>query len=372
MPRKPEPSFTLKQIIWDIAATVGTDNFSAIYREVDKKLRQLHNEEELYEDETPDIRTLHRIIEIDINRLPPEVVIAKLPRHTWHLRNDYEAIEQLAESVKTQQQTPQEAVVEQKSYEETPHKLKMHEVAGALAGNISLPSPWDKDLWRDLPIEFQPGKYSLSIGVVEIGGDKQIKVNYYDIGAGVGEPHLVKGLYSHLSTSGLSKFAELVGDKGKLRHLVGEAGQYSQALLIFLNLIADEVKGYRTKLSFHDELKSGLTKRFIMTACNDALQKAGGHSWIDDSWYKPHESIPNTNLWQLKCGAYIIGITKSEKTLKTYRNWHKNLRGKYAEHPLAKDIAAKSQEMSNIAQEIRQRLQEFSDMGHLPGHCELC
>ncbi|MCJ7743130.1 MAG: hypothetical protein MUO99_01025, partial [Dehalococcoidales bacterium] len=109
------------------------------------------------------------------------------------------------------QQLPggKEAVIKQEPYEETPHERKMRELAKALAGGISLPSPWDKDLWRDLPVDFQPGKYYLPVGAVEIGEDKQIKVNYYDIGAGVAEPHLVKGLFSHLGTSASSKFAEL-------------------------------------------------------------------------------------------------------------------------------------------------------------------
>jgi hypothetical protein len=269
-----------------------------------------------------------------------------------------------------EQQAPIEAVIKQEPYEETPHKQKMRELTKALAEGIHLPSPWDEDLWRDFDVEFRPGKYSLSIGAVEIGEDKQIKVNYHDIGAGIAEPHLVKWLYGHLSTSGLSKFVELVGDNGKFSNLAGKAGQYSKALLEFLKLIADEVKDYKAKTNFRWEVKPGLTKWFILTAWNDVLQKAGGYPWIDDSWYKPHEIIPNTNLWQLRCGAYIIGIAKSRKTLKTYENWHKKLRA--AEHQSAKDIQAKSQELSNIAQDIRQLLQEFSDIEHLPGRCELC
>ena len=371
MPRKPEPSFTLKQIIWDMAGTIGTDNWSALYREVNRKLEELRDRGELLED-VPEERKVRDIIELDIQRVAREVVMAKLPRHTWHLRNDYEAIERVAESVKIQQQKPQEAVVEQEPYEETSHKLKIREVAKALAETISLPSTWDKDLWRDLPIEFQPGKYSLSIGVAEIADNGQMKVSYYRIGAGNAEPHLVKGLFNHLNTSGLSEFAGIVGDKGKPNNLVGKAGQYSQALLMFLKLIADEVKGYRAKVNFHDEPKPGLTKWFIITVWNDVIQKASGHSWIDDSWYKPPESIPDTSLWQLKCGSYGISIARSKKTLATYKNWHKKLRVKHAEHPLAIDIAVKDREMGNIAQEIRQQLQKFSDMEHLPGHCELC
>lgn len=273
---------------------------------------------------------------------------------------------------RTEDEVPKEARTEQESYKETSHKRKMRKLAKELAERINLPSLWDKDLWRDLPVDFQPGKYSLPIGAVKIGKDKQIHVNYYDVSANFAAPHLVKGLYGHLSTSGLSKFTGLVSDKGKLKVWEGEVGQYSRELLMFLKLIVDEVKGYRAKVSFHDEAKPGLTKWFIAIAWNDALQKATGYSWIDDSWYKPPENIPNTSLWKLNCGAYAIGIARSKRTLKTYEKWHKKLRVKYAENPIAKDIGAKQQELRNIAEEIRQRLQEFSDMERLPGHCELC
>jgi hypothetical protein len=267
---------------------------------------------------------------------------------------------------------PKESRAEQVPYEETPHKQKIRETTKALAERIRVPYYWDRDSVRDLPVEFQPGKYSLSIDMVEIGENRQMKVLYYDPGAGIDGSHLVKGLYSHLNTSGLPKFAELVGDKGKLNNWVSAVGQYSQALLMFLKFIADDVKGYRAKVSFRDEAKPGLTKWFVLTAWNDILQQAGGFPWIDDSWYKPHESIPDTNLQQLKCGSYIIGIAKSKITLKTYENWHKKLRVNSVKHQSAKDLHAKSQELSNVAQEIRQRLLEFSDMERLPGRCELC
>jgi hypothetical protein len=257
-------------------------------------------------------------------------------------------------------------------YEETAHKRKMRGLTKELAGKISLPSLWDRDLRRDLPADFQPGKYSLTIGMVQIDGDKQIKVNYYDVSAGIAAPYLIKSLYSHVSTSGLSRFAELVGDKGKLDDWVNGVGQYSQALLRFLKLITDEVKGYRAKVIFHDEAKPGLTKWFIVTAWNDALQKAGGYSWIDDSWYHSPESIPDTSLWQIRCGSYGIAIAKSKKTLKTYENWHKKLRVMCADGPLAKQIAAKYQELNKTAEELRQLLREFSHMERLPGRCELC
>jgi len=258
------------------------------------------------------------------------------------------------------------------SQKELIHQQQIQEVAQKLAESISLPSYWDKDMWKDLPIEFRPGKYSLPIGTVEINRDIQIKVKYPDIASGIAEPHLVRGLYDHLATSGLLRFSELAGDKGKLDDWAGEVARYSEALLKFLVTITEEVKNYRAKVCFYDEAKPGLTKWFVITAWNDALQTAGSRSWIEDSWYKTPEDINGAGLLQLKCGAYSIGIANSKKTIKLYENWHKKLRATYAEHQSAKDIHAMSRELDNIAQDIRQRLQEFSDMQHLPGHCDLC
>ena len=252
------------------------------------------------------------------------------------------------------------------------HKRQIRKVAQKLAESINLPSYRDKDLWNDLPIEFHPGEYSLPLGMVGIGIDKQIKVNYHNAGAGIAAPHLIKGLYNHLSTSGLHRFSELGGDKGKLDNWEGEVARYSEALLKFLLIITEEVRGYGAKVSFHDEVKPGLTKWFVITAWSDALQQVGGRSWIEDSWYKTPEHTDYTGLWQLQCGAYSIGIVESEETLKQYESWHKELRAKYSKHQLAQDIHAMTQELETIAQDNRQRLREFIDMQRLPGHCELC
>ena len=149
-------------------------------------------------------------------------------------------------------------------------------------------------------------------------------------------------------------------------------GQYSSLLMTFLKIIANEAMGYRAKVFFNNEVMPGLTRWFIITIWKDAIDKAGGHAWIDNSWYKAPECIPGTDLWQLKCGGYIIGIAQTKKTVKTYENWHKHLRGKSAADPLAMKISAAQQELNNTAQVIRQQLREFSDMEHLPGHCELC
>ncbi|MFC1989442.1 hypothetical protein ACFLVW_02605 [Chloroflexota bacterium] len=136
MPRKIEPSFKLKQIIWDLAATAGTDNYAALLRQVDEKLRQLHKNAELYEDETPDARTLRRIIERDIQHLTPEVVIAKLPRHTWHLRSDHEDIEQLAERTK-EQRVPADEVTKQELISQERHLGELAKIADILAYQVN-------------------------------------------------------------------------------------------------------------------------------------------------------------------------------------------------------------------------------------------
>jgi len=72
-------------------------------------------------------RNIRRTIEQDINELRPEVVVNKLPSHVWRLRNDYEAIKQFEKSQ------------QKETYEETPHRQTMRDLARRLADEISLP-----------------------------------------------------------------------------------------------------------------------------------------------------------------------------------------------------------------------------------------
>jgi len=72
----------------------------------------------------------------------------------------------------------------------------------------------------------------------------------------------------------LPKFTELVGDRGKFKNLVVETGQYSEALLEFLRIIEEDIKGYGTKLNFDDEMLPGLTRWFIITVWKDAIDIA--------------------------------------------------------------------------------------------------
>ena len=188
------------------------------------------------------------------------------------------------------------------------------------------------------------------MGAVEIDRDKQIKVNYPNIATGVAEPYLIKGLYSHFDTSGLPKFTGLVS---KLNGFAAGIGLYSQALLEFLKLVVEKTSKYRAKVDFADKGKSGFTKWFILTAWIDALCKAGGQAWILDSWYKQIEPNTASGLWQIKCGAFIIGTAQTEKTIKIYANWHKILRSNSSEHQAAKDINVLRQELEKAKQEIQ-------------------
>jgi hypothetical protein len=149
-----------------------------------------------------------------------------------------------------------------------------------------------------------------------------------------------------------------------------KTGQYSQAVLEFLKLIGDEVRGYGAPVNYHDEMRPGLTGWFIITVWKDAVDKTGGHAWIDESWYK-YEHILGTDLLKINCGGNTLGIARSEKTLKKYENWHKELRAKYTEHLSAKDINIQGQELNDIVLGTRQWLHEFSDIEPLPGICEL-
>lgn len=98
MARKPEPTWELKVIVWDIAAR-GESNFVAIQKQVDYELerhRQGNAGIEIFED-TPDPRTIKKIITEDINKIPIESVVATLPRHLWKLRKDHDEILRFAE-----------------------------------------------------------------------------------------------------------------------------------------------------------------------------------------------------------------------------------------------------------------------------------
>ena len=320
---------------------------------------------------TGNIRIVQEILghsNVNTTQAYTAVTLADMEEAVKRLNNPIGVSEKM---VNSQGAEEKEQVSGHRAYEEEAHKMKMRELARKLADRVNVPSLWDKDLLRDIPAEFKAGKYSLILGLIEIDKGKRVKVKCNDIGTGIAETHLVNALFSHLNTSGISKFAELVGNKSKLDNLRGQVEQYYIALLTLLNLITGDVEAYQTKVNFDDEIKPGFTKWFALTSWIDALQNAGGLPWIEESWYSPPESIPGTNLLQLRCGSYIIASAESKETLSTYENWHKEIRLQYSKNNLTQDIAIKYQRLNESAQDIKQRLQEFSDVEHLPGHCGL-
>ena len=359
MPKRPEPTFGLKQIIWDVAATVGTDNWSAVYREIDLKIRQFHKNDELIGEVIPDERTVRSIIEVDINSLLPEVVVSKLPQHVWHLRNDYEAIKQLAESVKAQQEAPTEAVINQKLYEETPHKQKIRELADELRNEISSP--------KILYIEKISTKLSID---------------------GKGElDHLYQGLRCHLETGGFSEVLTEISNwkKGMKKYL-----KYSHDLL---TTAQSGIKG-QSKIP-DDEIerneRTGYKLSFFKAACDDAIEiriiadrlemeatskeytstSVAGNPPVTQSGY--YRSPLTNNLWLL--GRYDAGdiyVGRNSEELEICESMHRDLADKLSKPDHAKKVAKLHKNLQETSDHIKQQLQKFTDMEHLPGHCELC
>jgi len=257
------------------------------------------------------------------------------------------------------------------TYGEETHARTLRALAKKLARGIKLPSLSNRELWDSLSLEFRPGKYCLSIGTVDIDEDGEIKVRYGDVGADFAAPCVVQQLHSHLESSGSARLSELVGDEGMLANWVAAVGQYSEAIMAFLKTVTGVVKD-EAPVTLDDEAKPGLTKWFIITVWMDAIQQAGDRAWIHNSWYRPPSRIPNTSLWMQDCGVYRIAIARSERSLKTFRNWHKELRHHFAGDPLARRITVEGREIDKLSDEIEQRLSEFRVMASLPGHCRIC
>jgi hypothetical protein len=251
------------------------------------------------------------------------------------------------------------------------HQEKIREVVRTIGRGMSVPSCMDKDLWRDLPIEFEPGTYHLSIGTVEIDIKKEIKFKYPDRLSGVA-PHLTRGVLSHMRTSGIDRFTELVGESGYIANLSLLSGQYSEGLMSLLKIIADDIKATGENIEFHGEQKPGLTREFILTVWIDAIQVTQGHRWIRDSWYAAPQIVQGTDMLQQKCGAFIISFAKDQSIFDIYNVLHNSMRAKYAKNQIAKALAVQHRELGELVQNLRQRLEEFSDYQNIPGRCELC
>jgi hypothetical protein len=260
--------------------------------------------------------------------------------------------------------------IESRSQDGAPHKRKMQDLAERLASSIKPPSLWKEEVWRDLPIDFKPGKHSLPFGSLEIIEGGELNVRCKGLVDELGEPYLSRALYSHLKSSG-ARFAGLVGETGLLEEWKQQIEEFLANALRFLEIIVEQTGKHGVVVHDNSETTPGLLKWFPLTIWHDAISQSNGHPWIDESWYKNHEPFPDLGLWQLGCGAYVIGIAEKEETLKEFKNWHKDLRRAFADNETAKMLSAKSQDLERIAQEIRRVLLEFSDTEEIRGNCEL-
>jgi len=76
---------------------ICSTRLSGIQRQLDIELEKLRKSNDIdFFENTPDVRTIARIVH-EINDLDPEVALAKLPRHVWILRSDYDALKQIEE-----------------------------------------------------------------------------------------------------------------------------------------------------------------------------------------------------------------------------------------------------------------------------------
>jgi hypothetical protein len=246
----------------------------------------------------------------------------------------------------------------------------MRELARKLADSINPAALWSEDFMQRAPVEFQPGNYPFSLGLINVDKSHRIRVQLHQIGIGIAEPHLVKSLYSHLRTSG-PKYAQLMGEGGAFDVWASGASQYLENSLKFLKTVVGGVKELNTKINFRDDVKPGLSRWFILTAWKDAMQNTNGHPWIEDSWYQPPENVSGANLWQLRCGAYIIALADGKDALAKYETLHKQLRAGFAERSMVKNIAADYNKLDEIARDVKQRLLEFNDEECLLGYCDL-
>jgi integrase len=251
---------------------------------------------------------------------------------------------------------------------ETAHTTAVRRLAVTLAEGISVPSVSDRELWRDLPFS-KSGTYRLALGSVTVSDDRSLVVNYR-IPRTRALAHLERSLEAHITSSGLDRFSNLMGDGGLISLWSQEVGHYSEAALSMLSLVVNKIGGKTNGASSFDTTTRGPTKWFAITAWHDVLKNASGHRWIDDAWYKPFEKIDD--LWVLRCGAFDIAYDSDLNNLNDLRARHKGLRSNQEIMKTAQVLETKRQELESHAARLYGLLHEFADLEYMPGRCDLC
>lgn len=259
---------------------------------------------------------------------------------------------QLRTDLPSGQQTKQlKSQAQVKAYEDTTHKRKTRDLAGKVASAIVLPTVFDIFMVELKPGSIFLGRDGLPVNISETG---QPKVGFEFSG------HLYKGLRSHLDTGGFSEVLSRIDSwkRGMASNLLA-----CHKLLTMVKREVEEI--YQVAIPLAYQGQSGFTMWFLITICGDAIEQARGVTHIIDSWYKYEGS-------DLRCGAFLIYKGVPDENLDVYRNNHVTLRAKYAASEEVKKIAEQRIKLYQIQGKIRQQLQKFIDMEHVPGQCELC
>lgn len=285
-----------------------------------------------------------------------ETLPQDLQRWIYDMRPDLKAEKDKGIIAQPQREVSKVTQIEQGPYQETPHKKKMRELAGKLIGEISLPWIMDSFIVELKSGRFFPDRNGFLTSVAE-NGTISIELSI----EGKGEiGHLYEGLRSHLKTGGFSQVLDEIGNWRQ-----GVADNLVKCHRFFTLVKKKLEKSYSVSIPMKDKGQIGFTMWFPITTCGDAIEQARGVPYITDSWYK-YEGL------DLRCGAFLIYKGIPDEDLDVYKNAHVALRVKYAAHEQAREIAKQRGSIYQIEDKIRQQLQKFIDMEHLPGHCELC
>ncbi len=254
-----------------------------------------------------------------------------------------------------------ETRVTQKSYEETPHKQKMWELAGKLMHEINM--PW---IMVSFIVELKPQRllYADSRGrsqypPIIIAENEKISIEISIEGKGEID-HIHKGLRSHLETGGFSKVLDDIGiwKQGIADNLV----RCHKLLRLARKKIE---KSYNVSVPIDYRGQPGFTMHFPMTICAEGIEQARGSNHFRDFSYR-YEGLG------LSFGAYLIYQGVQNQDLKPYEAAHRKLRKRCASWKQTREIAEQRNSLYETQADIRQQMQKFIDMERLPGQCELC
>lgn len=178
--------------------------------------------------------------------------------------------------------------------------------------------------------------------------------------------HLFKSLSDHLANSEFSGILQTLDE----RRVKG--GQYltlCNKLFLAVKNKTRQMTGVEVPSSIDGE-GFGVTKAFLLTICVDAVNRASGFPLASDLKYK-RELLPS-NIYVLRFGANAIALAPSKDELNGYQEMHKELRTKYGQSSLSKNIAKLSTNITELETHISSELERFSLTVPVPGYCDLC